>query len=58
MGTTCSAYNTYGDLMILTLQECEYYLNQVGRVHKASHKETVDNPKSQSNTQIKPKEQI
>lgn len=58
IGTSCKAYNTYGDLMTLTADECNYYLQEPGRVHKASHKETVDNPKSQSNTQIKPKEQI
>lgn len=35
-GDKCHAYNTYGDLMTLTLDECNYYINQTGRVHKST----------------------
>ena len=32
----CSAYNAHGDLMNLSPQECDYYLQASGRVHKGS----------------------
>lgn len=35
-GNKCSAYNTHGDLMTLTFDECDYYLKAVGRVHKGN----------------------
>lgn len=35
-GNNCHAYNTYSDLMTLTLDECNYYINQTGRVHKST----------------------
>lgn len=34
-GTTCKAYNTHGSLMTLSKSDCEWYLQEVGRVHKA-----------------------
>lgn len=36
MGDKCSAYNTHGDLMNLTFKECDYYLQEAGRVHKSN----------------------
>lgn len=35
-GNKCNAYNTNGDLMNLSYQECNYYLEQVGRVHRTN----------------------
>lgn len=57
IGTSCKAYNTYGDLMTLTADECNYYLQEPGRVHKPYYKEQVDKTEP-PNAQIKPKEQI
>lgn len=34
MGDKCRAYNSFGDLMELSFDECIYYLNDFGRVHK------------------------
>lgn len=33
-GNDCKAYNASGDLMTLTFDECNYYLQATGRVHK------------------------
>lgn len=35
MGNTCKAYNTNGDLMSLSFDECDYYAKETGRVHKS-----------------------
>lgn len=35
-GKDCKAYNAYGDLMNLSKQDCQWYLQEVGRVHKDS----------------------
>lgn len=35
-GNKCSAYNTHGDLMSLSFDECSHYLQAVGRVHKGN----------------------
>lgn len=36
MKDKCQAYNTHGDLMTLTFDECDYYLQASGRVHKTN----------------------
>lgn len=36
MGNKCNAYNTNGDLMTLSFDECNYYLQASGRVHRAA----------------------
>uniref|UniRef100_A0AAU8B3J4 ZOT protein n=1 Tax=Dulem virus 62 TaxID=3145773 RepID=A0AAU8B3J4_9VIRU len=38
MGNKCKAYNTHGDLMTLSFEECDYYLKESGRVHKSDNK--------------------
>lgn len=35
-GNKCNAYNTHGDLMTLSFEECNHYLEQAGRVHKGN----------------------
>lgn len=35
MSDHCKAYNTHGDLMTLSLDECNYYISEPGRVHKS-----------------------
>lgn len=35
-GNDCKAYNANGDLMTLTFDECNYYLQASGRVHKTT----------------------
>lgn len=35
-GNDCKAYNANGDLMTLTFDECNYYLQATGRVHKTT----------------------
>lgn len=39
-GNKCSAYNTHGDLMTLSFDECNHYLQAVGRVHKGNGQTT------------------
>lgn len=39
-GNKCSAYNTHGDLMQLSFDECDHYLQAVGRVHKGNGQTT------------------
>lgn len=41
MGNGCRAYNTFGDLMTLTPQECDYYIAQSGRVHKTTSQQAL-----------------
>lgn len=57
MGNACKAYNTYGDLMTLSDDECLYYLKETGRVHKpitsnqvASLPSDIPRPSSDSET--------
>lgn len=40
-GKNCKAYNTFGDLMTLTKQECDYYIAQSGRVHKTTSQQAL-----------------
>lgn len=43
-GSQCRAYNSEGDLMTLSFDECQYYLKDYGRVHKGdsiASKETL-----------------
>lgn len=35
IGNTCQAYNTHGDIMTLSYDECDYYIQESGRVHKS-----------------------
>lgn len=44
-GNTCHAYNTTGDLMTLSFKECNYYLEDYGRVHKPQGNVTNSNLK-------------
>ena len=39
-GNKCNAYNTSGDLMTLSFDECNYYLEQAGRVHRTNGQTT------------------
>ncbi len=39
-GNKCNAYNTHGDLMTLSFDECNYYLQAAGRVHKGNGQTT------------------
>lgn len=36
MRDKCIAYNTHGDMMTLTKDECNYYIAQTGRVHRTN----------------------
>lgn len=36
----CKAYNTHGDLMLLSQEQCHYYIAQSGRVHKNPQQQT------------------
>lgn len=36
MGNKCNAYNAHGDLMNLSPEQCDYYLQETGRVQKGS----------------------
>lgn len=51
MKDKCKAYNTHGDLMTLTFEECDYYLQEAGRVHK-SNGQTVNQLQTESVAQI------
>lgn len=49
-GSNCNAYNTHGDLLMLTAQECEYYIQQAGRVHKSASSDAIKNHINNDNT--------
>lgn len=38
----CKAYNTQGDLMTLSNNDCQYYLQEPGRVHKPQALQTIN----------------
>lgn len=43
-GNKCKAYNTQGMLMTLTKEQCDYYLQESGRVWKNPNANTVSTP--------------
>lgn len=58
MSDHCKAYNTHGDLMTLSLDECNYYISEPGRVHKSDSVNPVYPDAGSSKVEIDPQSNL
>lgn len=59
MRDKCIAYNTHGDMMTLTQDECNYYIAQTGRVHRTNqHTPSPHNVKQDIPPKVEQKKEV